>query len=160
MLGGFSWHGFLSWRRCVAWRGLKHIKHDIVDTNEMILDLLDFFCDVCKIWFHYSSVNARPTQIGCSKHGEIPGLLPREWRSNTSWAAGGFNHAHIEWNWDVHLDGAGDKCIYKIIQIQNILSSHHQGSSSVKPYVACCHLLSVISCSWKDIRSRKAQLSK
>lgn len=80
------------------------------------LDIMDFFCNFfCKIWFHYSP---RPTEV--SKHGEIPGLLPREWRSNTSWAAGGFNQTHIEWNWDVRLGDAGDKRIYKIIQIQNI----------------------------------------
>ena len=86
-----------------------------MDTNETIvyksLDIMDFFLRLfCKIWFHYSP---RPTQV--SKHGEIPGLLPREWRSNTSWAAGGFNHTHIEWNWDVRLGDAGDKRIYQII---------------------------------------------
>ena len=83
---------------------------------QMILDdIINFFCNCffCKIWVHYSPVNARPTQV--SKHGEVPGLLPREWRSNTSSAAGGFNQTHIERNRDVHLGDAGDNRIYKII---------------------------------------------
>jgi len=61
--------------------------------------------------------------------------------------------------------GCSFRWCWRQAHLQDHLNSEHFIKSSWRkfqcetPYVACCHLLSMILCSWKDIWSWKAQLS-